>query len=36
LVYDLWSDLRDLSRRIRPDFDPLVPAIRDEWLAAQR
>jgi hypothetical protein len=33
-IFDLWSDLRDLSRRIRPDYDPLVPAVRDAWLAA--
>ena len=35
-VYDLWADLRDLSRRIHPDFDPTVPAVRDSWLASQR
>ena len=35
-VYDLWADLRDLSRRLRPDFDPLVPEVRDEWLVTQR
>jgi len=34
-VYDLWADLRDLSRRIRPDYDPLVPEVRDGWLATQ-
>jgi peroxiredoxin len=33
-VFDLWSDLRDLNRRIRPDFDPLVPEVRDAYLAA--
>jgi hypothetical protein len=32
-VYDLWSDLRDLSRRIRPDFDPFLPGVREAWLA---
>jgi hypothetical protein len=35
-IYDLWADLRDLCRRIRPDFDPLVPAVRDEWFVMQR
>jgi hypothetical protein len=35
-VYDLWADLRDLGRRIHPDFDPTVPAARDSWLASQR
>jgi hypothetical protein len=33
-IYDLWADLRDLSMRIRPDFDPLLPEIRDAWLAS--
>lgn len=33
-IYDLWADLRDLNRRIRPDFDPLVPEVRDAYLAA--
>lgn len=31
--YDLWADLRDLNRRIRPDFDPLVPEVRAAYLA---
>ena len=35
-IYDLWADLRDVYRRIRPDFDPLVPAARYEWFAMQR
>jgi peroxiredoxin len=34
-VYDLWADLRDLSQRIRRDYDPLVPEVRAEWLALQ-
>lgn len=29
--YDLWADLADLSRRIRADFDPLVPEARTAW-----
>jgi len=33
-VYDLWSDLRDLNRRIRPDFDPTLPAARSAWEAS--
>jgi peroxiredoxin len=33
--YDLWSDLRDLSRRTRTDFDPTLPAVRETWLASQ-
>ena len=34
-VFDLWSDLRDLSQRIRDDFDPLAPEVRESWLATQ-
>jgi peroxiredoxin len=34
-IYDLWADLRSLSRRIRKDYDPLVPPVREQWLAAQ-
>jgi peroxiredoxin len=34
-IQDLWADLRDLSMRIRPDYDPLVPGLRDAWLAAR-
>jgi peroxiredoxin len=33
--YDLWADLRDLSRRIRVDFDPTVAEVHDSWLAMQ-
>lgn len=32
-VYDLWSDLRDLNRRIRPDFDPTTEEARMAWAA---
>lgn len=35
-IYDLWADLRDLLRRTRPDFDPLLPEIREAYLAAAR
>jgi peroxiredoxin len=34
-VYDLWQDLRDLSQRIRADFDPTIPEVRAAWEAAQ-
>jgi len=33
--YDLWADLRDLSRRTRLDFDPTLPGVREAWLATQ-
>jgi peroxiredoxin len=34
--YDLWADLRDLHRRIRPDFDPTLPEARAAWAATHR
>lgn len=33
--YDLWADLRDLHRRIKPDFDPLTSGARAAWDAQQ-
>lgn len=32
--YQLWEDLQDMFRRIKPDFDPTVAEVREEWLAA--
>ncbi len=32
-AYDLWADLRDLFRRIKADFDPTVPEVKDAWAA---
>jgi len=29
----LWTDLGDLHRRIKGDFDPTVPEVREAWLA---
>lgn len=29
--YDLWSDLRELRRRVDADFDPTIPAVRNAW-----
>lgn len=29
--YQLWQDLQDLSRRIKPDFDPTTPEARAAW-----
>ncbi len=34
--YQLWSDLGDLFRRIKPDFDPTTADARAAWKAAQR
>ena len=31
----LWSDLQDLCRRIKPDYDPLADEARAAWDAAQ-
>jgi len=30
----LWADLGQMHRRIKDDFDPTVPEVRDAWLAA--
>jgi peroxiredoxin len=32
---DLWADLRDLMSRTKVDWDPLTPAAREAWEAAQ-
>jgi peroxiredoxin len=31
----LWADLGDLHRRVKPDFDPTTPRARAAWEAAQ-
>lgn len=31
--YQLWADLGDLLRRIKPDFDPTTPEARAAWEA---
>jgi peroxiredoxin len=31
--YDLWSDLRDLSAQVRPDWDLAKPGLREAWEA---
>lgn len=33
--YQLWTDLQDLLRRTKGDFDPTLPAARAAWAAAQ-
>src|SRR6202008_2099632 len=32
-VVDLWHDLRDVSREIRPDWDLSKPGLREAWNA---
>jgi hypothetical protein len=34
-AYQLWQDLADLFRRIKPDFDPLAPEARAAWEESQ-
>jgi peroxiredoxin len=29
--YDLWRDLRDVSREVRPDWDLSTPGLREAW-----
>jgi peroxiredoxin len=33
--YQLWEDLQDLFRRVKPDFDPLSAEARAAWEAEQ-
>jgi hypothetical protein len=33
--YQLWEDLQDLFRRVKPNFDPLTREARDAWEAQQ-
>ena len=32
--FQLWEDLQDLMRRIKPDFDPTTPAAKTAWKKA--
>ncbi len=34
-AYDLWNDLREMHKRIRPDFDPTLPEVRMRWEMAR-
>jgi peroxiredoxin len=34
--HQLWADLGDLHRRIKPDFDPTVPQVRAVWEEAHQ
>jgi peroxiredoxin len=34
--YQLWDDLANLFRRIKPDFDPLTDEAKAAWEAAQK
>jgi peroxiredoxin len=33
--YQLWDDLAELFRRMKPDYDPTTTAARAEWAAAR-
>ena len=33
---DLWHDLRDVMREIRPDWDLAMPGLREEWDAGDK
>ena len=35
-VHDLWHDLREVTRRIRPDWDPGAPRLRAAWESGDR
>lgn len=30
-VYDLWRDLREATREVRPDWDLSTPGLREAW-----
>jgi peroxiredoxin len=30
-IYQLWADLQDLCKRIKPDFDPTLPEAKAAW-----
>jgi peroxiredoxin len=30
-VYDLWQDLREVTRKIRPDWELSAPGFREKW-----
>jgi len=30
-IYQLWADLQEIHRRIKPDFDPTTPEAREAW-----
>jgi peroxiredoxin len=30
-VYELWQDLREVTRKIRPDWDLAAPGVRQAW-----
>ena len=30
-IYDLWTDLREIHARLKPDFDPTTPEARAAW-----
>ena len=34
-AYQLWGDLQDLFRRIKPDYDPTIAAVREAWEESQ-
>jgi peroxiredoxin len=35
-IVDLWHDLREVSRQVRPDWDLSTPGLRDAWEAGDR
>jgi peroxiredoxin len=34
-AYQLWMDLQEISQRVKADFDPTEPAVREAWEAEQ-
>jgi peroxiredoxin len=34
-VYELWTDLREVTSEIRPDYDLAAPGLREQWDARE-
>jgi len=30
-MQDLWQDLREVTRKVRPDWDLAAPGLRESW-----
>jgi hypothetical protein len=35
-IQDLWRDLREATREIRPDWDLATPGLREAWESGDR
>jgi hypothetical protein len=35
-MQDLWQDLREVTRKVRPDWDLAAPGLRESWEGDKR